>query len=74
MDDAGVTNPAKRLFGQETACWRKSSRSTFNGQCVEVAVMRNSILVRDSKDPGPILEFSPASWATFISYVKEETI
>ncbi|GAA2427181.1 DUF397 domain-containing protein [Streptomyces glaucus] len=45
----------------------KSSHSSGNGECVEVA--RNvpgSIAVRDSKDAdGPILTFTPAVWAAF---------
>ncbi|MFE1832581.1 DUF397 domain-containing protein [Streptomyces sviceus] len=46
----------------------KSSHSSGNGECVEVA--RNhphTIAVRDSKTPdGPILHVVPGTWTTFI--------
>ncbi|GAA4414222.1 DUF397 domain-containing protein [Actinokineospora soli] len=35
-----------------TAKWRKSSRSTGQGQCVELAVSDERAAVRDSKNPG----------------------
>ncbi|MBA2945316.1 DUF397 domain-containing protein [Streptomyces himalayensis] len=49
----------------------KSSHSSGNGECVEVA--RNipgTVAVRDSKDPdGPILRLTPDAWASFSAYV-----
>lgn len=48
--------------------WFKSSRSSGNGQCVEVAFDADAVLVRHSKDPdGPALRFSPDEWAAFIA-------
>ncbi|MFC8434438.1 DUF397 domain-containing protein [Streptomyces sp. NPDC057253] len=46
----------------------KSSHSSGNGECVEVARNRPRIVaVRDSKSPGgPILQVVPGAWATFI--------
>lgn len=52
--------------------WSKSSYSSANGQCVEVARnLPGVVAVRDSKNPdGPKLIFSPVDWRTFVSGVK----
>ena len=55
------------------ATWRKSSWSTYNGNCVEVAELRSDLIgVRDTKDAsaGPVLLFSGAAWRSFIARVK----
>ena len=44
---------------QHAQQWRKSSRSTQQGQCVEVADVTGAIAVRDSKNAdGPMLVVS----------------
>ncbi|MEV6602191.1 DUF397 domain-containing protein [Actinoplanes sp. NPDC051346] len=51
--------------------WKKSSRSSSNGNCVEVRKAGELIQVRDSKDPvGPLFAFSPTHWQAFVDGVK----
>jgi Domain of unknown function (DUF397) len=53
--------------------WWKSSYSTYNGNCVEVAALQSGeVGVRDSKDKltGAILTFSAADWSVFLGAVK----
>ena len=54
--------------------WRKSSHSgTQGGDCVEVAAMRRTVAVRDSKNPdGPALRFTPAEWTTLLTGLKDQ--
>jgi hypothetical protein len=47
--------------------WRKSSASN-SGECVEVAFLARSVLIRHSGDPsGPVLTFSDREWAAFLT-------
>ena len=47
--------------------WKKSSYSTYNGNCPEVAATGDRVLVRDSKDPGAaVLSFTAAEWREFL--------
>ncbi len=56
------------------AQWSKSSYSSANGACVEVAQnLFGIVAIRDSKDPGgPKLFISPAVWRTFVRGIKSE--
>lgn len=50
--------------------WHTSTRSSGNGNCVEVAGVDGRVAVRDSKDRGgPVLVFGPAAWHTFVAGV-----
>ena len=57
------------------AIWRKSARSGNSGNCVEVATnlldTHGVVLVRDSKNPGPALAFTPAEWEAFTGGVRD---
>ncbi|MGW4717477.1 DUF397 domain-containing protein [Nocardia sp. NPDC004260] len=49
------------------ATWFKSSFSSADRDCVEVAFLREGCVgVRDSKNPtGPVLVFGPSEWDSF---------
>ncbi|KOV11599.1 hypothetical protein ADK60_34425 [Streptomyces sp. XY431] len=52
--------------------WFKSSHSGGEGgNCVEVAEVVDTVLVRDSKDKsGPKLAFSPNAWRSFVEFAR----
>jgi hypothetical protein len=56
--------------------WRKSSRSTGSGgECVEIAACLDTVHIRDSKDkPGPVLDFTPAAWSTFVTFAAQQDV
>lgn len=51
------------------AQWFKSSYSSADQDCVEVAHLAdNQVGVRDSKNPiGPALTFAPTAWDSFLA-------
>lgn len=53
--------------------WRKSSYSSYTGNCVEIATAEGVVGVRDSKQEGlgPVLEFTRAQWSAFIAAAKD---
>lgn len=53
------------------AAWFKSTRSSGNGNCVEVAFLDEAVAVRDTKDrSGGVLLFAPAEWDKFVAGAK----
>jgi Domain of unknown function (DUF397) len=51
--------------------WQKSSRSSDQGVCVEVADLDGYRAVRDSKNPtGPALVFPAAEWSAFTTGIR----
>ncbi|MBT1098070.1 DUF397 domain-containing protein [Streptomyces sp. Tu102] len=53
--------------------WQKSSYSTADGNCVEVALLTGGdVAMRNSRDPhGPALVYTQAEIAAFIAGVKD---
>ena len=52
------------------AAWRRSSRC-LNSGCVEIQVVDDAVLVRDSKvDGGSVLSYTHEEWAAFVEGVK----
>lgn len=53
---------------QSGITWRKSTASGGGGgNCVQVAFINDSVLVRDSKNPsGAVLSFSHSGWTAFL--------
>ncbi len=55
-----------------SARWRKSSRSSTQANCVEVAFAGPAVAVRDSKyASGPVLTFPAKDFAALLSTVTE---
>jgi hypothetical protein len=57
-----------RVADFEEPCneWR-SSTTSGEANCVEVAVARGSVMIRDSADrEGTVLRFSPTAWSAFL--------
>ncbi|WP_433268314.1 Scr1 family TA system antitoxin-like transcriptional regulator [Actinosynnema sp. CS-041913] len=70
----GLDREVCRAFGRarDVTTWRKSSRSTTETNCVEVAVGRQRVALRDSKNrTGPVLGFPAASAESFLAWLKQ---
>ncbi|MCK7624609.1 DUF397 domain-containing protein [Streptomyces sp. RS10V-4] len=54
------------------AVWFKSSYSAGNGECVEVALLGDTVAARDSKQAGgPVVVSSAEGWRAFVAGVVE---
>jgi Domain of unknown function (DUF397) len=57
----------ERVDEPEVLAWRKTRYSVGNGDCVEIATARGSIVVRDSKNPvGPVITYPVDAWQLFL--------
>lgn len=55
---------------EPSAVWRSSSTSA-QANCVEVAVAKGAVLIRDSADrDGTVLKFSPVAWSVFLVHAR----
>jgi hypothetical protein len=56
--------------------WRKARSSAANSECVEVAVGRRTVGVRDTRQAGsgPVLEFPAAAWRDFIADTSDNRV
>ena len=53
-----------------TGVWQKSTYSGQEGACVEAALDRPEVLVRDSKDPAlPVQQHPTATWQAFLTHL-----
>jgi hypothetical protein len=54
--------------------WRRSSRCEL-GNCVEVAIGDvGPVLVRDTKDIGPLLRIERGAWRSFVAAVSQSRL
>jgi Domain of unknown function (DUF397) len=72
-DSLASSSGGEDAGGSPSMAWRKSSASSVNGNCVEVATLSaGRMAVRDSKDKnGPILRFSRDEWHQFMSEIQD---
>jgi hypothetical protein len=54
--------------------WRKSTYSSGNGECVEVATREGRVIIRDSKAPAAVkIPYGVAAWESFLVLTKAGT-
>jgi hypothetical protein len=55
------------MINLSDAVWRKSTRSSASGECVELTYVGEHAATRDSKNPtGPVLVFPASHWQSFL--------
>lgn len=50
--------------------WRRSTRSTNNANCLEVARSGPAVGLRDSKNPGPILALPARAFVGLVTLIR----
>jgi len=50
--------------------FRKATFSDKFANCVEARISGGIVQARDSKDPAPVVAFTPAAWQAFLDGVK----
>ena len=61
-------------FDEPCIAWRKSTASN-TGDCVQVAAVGGSVLIRDSANPdGVVLSLSPAAWSAFLAHARHKDL
>ena len=58
-------------FEEPCIAWRKSTASN-TGNCVQMAVVDGSVLIRDSVNPHVMLSLPPAAWSSFLARARGE--
>ncbi|WP_279488279.1 DUF397 domain-containing protein [Actinomadura sp. 6K520] len=60
-----------RSLRGKTPTWRKASRSVDQNDCVEVAALGPSVLIRDSRDHSAgVLALDSAHWITLVDAIQ----
>lgn len=61
---------------QRVLLWQKSSYSNgLGGECIEVAIAPEGLLIRDTKDPdGPTLELTPAAARRLLDHLRAASL